>query len=98
MICALTLKPGPNISNIRAESRAVTQAISRDLYERGASAIKFYSNHDSKPCFALLEGRALLHSTQNQISLLADVPELQQVCTEYSLTLETHITHRSVKR
>ena len=47
-----------NISEIRSKSRPVTQAISRDLYERGAAGLLFRSNQDDKPCVVLLEGRA----------------------------------------
>jgi hypothetical protein len=47
-----------NISQIRSKNRAVTHAISRDLYEHGAAGLRFRSNRDDQPCVVLLEGRA----------------------------------------
>lgn len=77
-----------NISEIRSKSRPVTQAISRDLYEQGVACILFRSNQDDERCLVLLEGRAHLQPDGAPISLTEDLPELLQVCSEYSLVLK----------
>jgi hypothetical protein len=77
-----------NISEIRSKSRPVTQAISRDLYEQGVACILFRSNQDDERCLVLLEGRAQLYSDGAAIPLTANLPELLQVCSEYSLVLK----------
>jgi len=41
--------------------RAITQAISRTLWEDGAAGIRYRSNLDNRPCVALFEGRAGLY-------------------------------------
>jgi hypothetical protein len=77
-----------NISEIRSKNRPVTQAISRDLYEQGVACILFRSNQDDERCLVLLEGHAHLETDGETISLTEDVPELIQVCSEYSLILK----------
>lgn len=79
-----------DISEIRSKNRAVTQSISRALYEEGNAGIKFGSNLDNLPCFALFEGRASLESLSATISLAEDIEELLQVCEEFNLILEPH--------
>ena len=73
-----------NISEVRSKNRPVTQAISRDLYERGAAGLLFRSNQDDKPCVVLLEGRARFVADGTAIALTDDVPELTLVCSEYT--------------
>ncbi len=77
-----------NISQIRSKTRPVTQAISRDLYEQGVACIQFRSNQDDARCLVLLEGRARLRPDGHAIPLTEDLPELLQVCSEYSLALK----------
>jgi hypothetical protein len=77
-----------NISQIRSKNRPVTQAISRDFYERGAAGLLFRSNQDDRPCVVLLEGRARFVSDGTPIPLTEDVPELTLVCSEYNLVLK----------
>jgi hypothetical protein len=76
-----------NISEVRSRTRPVTQAISRSLYEDGAAGVRFRSNLDDRPCTALFEGRSRLEPAGAPIVLTRDVPELLQVCAEYSLAL-----------
>jgi hypothetical protein len=76
-----------DISEVRSRSRPVTQAISRSLYDEGASGVRFRSNLDDQPCMALFEGRGRLEPAGAPIALTRDVPELLQVCAEYSLVL-----------
>jgi RES domain len=79
--------PQLNISEIRSKNRPVTQAISRDLYERGASGLLFRSNQDDKPCVVLMEGRARFVADGAPLSLADDLPELRLVCADYNLVL-----------
>ncbi len=76
-----------DISEVRSRTRPLTQAISRALYEEGAAGIGFRSNLDDRPCTVLFEGRARLAPAGAAIRLTQDVPELLQVCAEYSLVL-----------
>jgi hypothetical protein len=46
-----------SIAQIRSKNRAVTQAISRDLYEHGAAGVTFKSNLDGGRCLVLFERR-----------------------------------------
>jgi hypothetical protein len=76
-----------DISEIRSKDRAVTQTISRYIHDAGAAALRFRSKLDNEPCFALFEGRARLISAGVPVPLTDSVPELLQVCGEYSLVL-----------
>jgi hypothetical protein len=76
-----------NISEIRSKNRAVTQAVSRDLYEQGAAGITFKSNLDNGGCLVVFEGRGLRHPASEPQDLSEDVPELWQVVTEYGLLM-----------
>jgi hypothetical protein len=77
-----------NISEIRSKNRPVTQAIGRDLYERGAAGLRFRSNLDDKPCVVLFEGRAQFAADGTATPLTEDLPELLLVCSEYNLVLK----------
>jgi len=77
-----------NISEIRSKNRPVTQAIGRDLYQRGAAGLRFRSNLDDKPCVVLFEGRACFSADGSATSLTEDVPELLLVCAEYNLEVD----------
>lgn len=77
-----------NISEIRSKNRAVTQAISRDLYEQGAAGITFKSNLDNGRCLVVFEGRGLFHPASDPQHLSDDVPELWQVVTQYGLLMD----------
>ena len=76
-----------DISDIRSKTRAVTKAISRDLYEQGAAGLTFKSNLDDCRCVVLFEGQGTLELSAEPISLAEEIPELQQVCHEYGLLL-----------
>ena len=45
---------------MRSRDRIVTQAMSRALYERRYAGVRFGSNLDDRPCYALFERRAEL--------------------------------------
>jgi RES domain len=80
-----------DISEVRSRTRPVTQAISRTLYEEGAAGVRFKSNLDDQPCFALFEGRARLAaeraSHDTLVRLRPDEPLLVRVCDELGLRL-----------
>jgi hypothetical protein len=76
-----------NISEIRSKSRPVTQAIGRDLFERGAAGLLFRSNLDDRRCVVLFEGRARFVADGTPVALSEPVPELALVCAEYNLAV-----------
>jgi hypothetical protein len=75
-----------DVSEIRSRTRAVTQAIGRALYERGA---RFGSNLDDQPCYALFEARGRLRPVAGEppLELSTDLAILRAVCDEYGLAL-----------
>jgi len=83
-----------DISEVRSRSRPVTQAISRSLYDEGAAGVRFRSNLDDQSCTALFEGRSRLEPAGAPVPLTRDIPELLQVCVEYSLVLRSMTRER----
>jgi hypothetical protein len=78
-----------DITEVRSRTRVVTQRMGRALYERGAAAIRFGSNLDNQPCYAVFEARGRLEprGTAAPLELTAELPELIAVCHEYGLRL-----------
>lgn len=77
-----------DISAIRSKIRAVTQAISRDLYDQGVAGLLFKSAIDDQQCVVVFEDRGWLEDTDEPwIDLADDVDELRQVCSEFGLIL-----------
>lgn len=77
-----------DISEKRSKTRAVTQAISRDLYEQGAAGLLFKSAIDDERCVVLFEDRGSLEDAgEAWISLDGEVEELRLVCDEFRLIL-----------
>ncbi|QEC49221.1 RES domain-containing protein [Baekduia soli] len=76
-----------DVSEITSSDREITQNFSRDLYDKGASGLRFASALDTLGCVVLFEGRARLRPTPVQTPLTNAVPELLQVCSEFSLVL-----------
>jgi len=76
-----------DIHEVRSREREVTQTVSRSLFERGYAGVQFGSNLDDQPCYALFEGRAELTVNGEPVQLAPELPELQQVCKEFSLKL-----------
>lgn len=75
-----------DISEVRSRNRQLTQALSRDLFDRGAAGLVFRSNLDDLPCVALFEGRAAVR-LEGEAQPLTDIPvELLQVCEEFGLS------------
>jgi hypothetical protein len=79
--------PHLDIGEVRSRDRVVTQAVGRALYDRGAAGVRFRSNLDDRGCTALFEGRGRLIRAGEPIPMTGDVPELLEVCAEWSLTL-----------
>jgi hypothetical protein len=81
--------PHLDVTEIRSRTRAVTQAIGRALYEHGAPGVRFGSNLDDQPCYALFEARGRLHLAPGEppLELTPDLAILRTVCTEYGLNL-----------
>jgi hypothetical protein len=78
-----------DISQVRSRDRIVTQAMSRALFERRYAGVRFGSNLDDLPCYALFEGRAELRSNGDPLELTPDVEPLRQVCDELGLRMVT---------
>lgn len=81
--------PQLDVTQITSKDRPVTQAISRDLYERGVAGLLFSSNHDGGRCIVLFEGRAELRPRGRAIPLTEDHPALLEVCGDYGLILRS---------
>jgi len=79
-----------DIAQIRSKDRALTQAVTRFLAEKGAAGVLYGSNLDDQPCAALFEGRARLSSVTGYKPepLTLPHPELLAVCEEFGLVLE----------
>jgi hypothetical protein len=79
-----------DVSEVRSRTRVVTQRIGRALYEAGAAAIRFGSNLDDRPCYAVFEARGHLAPRADDAAVLeldADLAPLVAVCAEYGLTI-----------
>jgi len=76
-----------DVAEVRSRTRVVTQHIGRTLYERGAAAIRFGSNLDDRPCYAVFEARGRLAARGAPRELSVDLPDLVAVCDEYGLRL-----------
>ena len=76
-----------DIAQVRSRDRIVTQTVSRMLYQSYYAGIRFGSNLDDQPCYALFEGRAELIANGEPLELTPELEPLKQVCVEFSLTL-----------
>ncbi len=76
-----------DISQVRSRDRFVTQTVGRALYERDYGGVRFGSNLDDRPCYALFEGRAELERSGDPLELSPDLEPLRQVCDEFGLRL-----------
>jgi hypothetical protein len=76
-----------DLAQVRSDSRVVTQTISRSLFEDGAAGIRFRSKLDDGRCIVIFEGRAVFKPAGGSVPLANDLPELLQVCSEFSLIL-----------
>jgi hypothetical protein len=58
-----------DLHEITTSRRVVTQTIAADLFDRGASAVRFPSRRDGGACVALFEGRGTVAATDDVIAL-----------------------------
>lgn len=81
-----------DISEVRSGQRIVTQTLSRWLFDRGASGMRYGSSLDNLPCLALFEDRADL-AEDGEPEPLTDLPsELLEVCRDFGLVLHREST------
>jgi RES domain len=81
--------PHLDLHEITTGRRAVTQTIAADLYDQGASAVRFPSRLDGNACIAFFEGRGAISSAGDRIALTDPPPsQLANVATQWSLALE----------
>jgi RES domain len=76
-----------DIAQVRSRDRIVTQTVSRELYERQYAGVRFGSNLDDRPCYALFEHRAELKADGDPLELTPDLKPLRQVCDEFGLRM-----------
>lgn len=70
---------------VLGEIRAVTQAVSRQLYDHGHDGVQFPSKHDDRPCFALFEGRGEFEPAGASEALSATHPLIVRICKDFGL-------------
>ena len=76
-----------DVAQVRSRDRIVTQTVSRALYKRNYAGVRFGSNLDDQPCYALFEGRAELEPDGRPHDLTTDLEPLRRVCEEFGLRL-----------
>ena len=78
-----------DLHEITTSRRPVTQTIADDLFDRGASAVRFPSRLDGNACVALFEGRGAAVMAGDPIALTDPPPEpLTNVTAPWRLKLE----------
>lgn len=78
-----------DLHEITTSRRAITQTIAADLFDRGASAVRFPSRLDGNACVTLFEGRGGAVAAGDPIALTDPPPEpLLSVAAEWRLVLE----------
>jgi RES domain len=82
--------PHLDLTDITVRRRPVTQAIAADAYNAlGVAVIRFPSNLDGLPCYALFEGRATLVGAGEPTPLTDPPPRpLENVAAGWHMTLE----------
>jgi hypothetical protein len=78
-----------DLHEITSSRRVVTQTIAADLYDPGASAVRFPSRLDGNACIALFEGRGAISSVGDPIALIDPPPvQLSNVATHWGPALQ----------
>ncbi len=78
-----------DLHEITTSRRVITQTIATDLFDRGASAVRFPSRLDGNPCVALFEKRGMVSEAGDPIALTDPPPEaLATVAAAWGLVLE----------
>jgi hypothetical protein len=79
-----------DVREITTSRRVVTQTIAADLFDRGASAVRFPSRLDGNACVALFEERGVASPVGEPIALTDPPPEqLTNVTAPWGLVLES---------
>ena len=75
---------------IQGGNREVTQAIARTLLnDWKAAGVLYRSKYDNQICAALFEDRFRLIPRGDAVPLTQPLPEFEQVCREFNLSLES---------
>jgi hypothetical protein len=78
-----------DLHEVTTSRRVVTQTIAADLFDRGASAVRFPSRLDGGACVALFEGRGTVAATDHVVALTDPAPDsLATVAAAWGLLLE----------
>jgi hypothetical protein len=78
-----------DLHEITTNRRVVTKTIARDLFDRGAGAVRFPSRLDGNACIALFEGCGVAHLAGNVEPLTDPAPSpLVVVSGQWKLDLE----------
>lgn len=88
----LLLKHGLNhldLHEITTSRRVITQTIAADLFDRGASGVRFPSRLDGNACVALFETRGTVSAAAEPVALTDPPPQsLTNVAEAWGLALE----------
>lgn len=74
-----------DLGEVRGNNRALTQAISRLVYDDGYHLLSFSSKIDGLRCFVLFEERSHLQQAGPAEPLAEELPEVQAVCQLFGL-------------
>lgn len=78
-----------DLHEITTSRRVITQTIAADLFDRGASAVRFPSRLDGRACIAVFEKRGTVEAAGGPIALTDPPPEpLTKVTAPWGLELE----------
>jgi RES domain len=78
-----------DLHEITTSRRVITQTIAADLFDRGASAVRFPSRLDGQACVAVFEKRGTVEAAGDPIALTDPPPEpLTKVTAPWGLALE----------
>ena len=78
-----------DLHEMTTSRRVITQTIAAELFDRGASAVRFPSRLDGNPCVALFEGRGTASPAGDAVALTDPPPApLTNVTAPWGLMLE----------
>ncbi|HKS90605.1 MAG TPA: hypothetical protein VJQ83_01655, partial [Tepidiformaceae bacterium] len=78
-----------DLLEITTSRRVITQTIAADLFDRGASTVRFPSRLDGNPCVALFEKRGTVIAAGDPVPLTDPPPEaLTAVAETWGLVLD----------
>jgi hypothetical protein len=80
-----------DLGDVQGNRRRLTQAIARTVFGWGAAGILYQSKLDGQLACALFESRARLIPAAEPKLLSETLPELDQVCREFGLDVESAV-------